>query len=348
MNLSGPNVAEVRKLVEHQLGKISDSVWEFAVEERMVSQFQEEQNLNWLIGKLRHLIALGSVEIAPGYIEVGRHQRRTKRIPSRQESISCYVAKEARENPAVQQFRETFLGGRILKIEEVEPWIVCESEKYPYRHSVIVRLPEGITPHCDEVERIYTLRPPLSEVTRFQRLEPITFLEYPRVGSVRAQLIPAGPDGPIGVLYLLSQSLAETYGWQKSQATGFVLTDLTPEIAAYKVSLDGHDFGGLARIRLVVDPFFTPAEVGQMYKRVRSQLWTSRMKGLSEKHTRLAIHVLHQPKLDPSCLQNWNQQYPNWAYRELKRFKKEALAAHRKLEAMVKGWRVNLRKLVEP
>jgi hypothetical protein len=333
--------------VEQRLGKISDAVWKFAVEERMVSQFQEEQDLDWLIQKIQDLIGLGGAEKAPGYIEVGRRQRRTQRIPSRQEAISCYVAMEARADPAVQQFRKAFLGGRTLQIEEVEPWIVRQSEEHPYRHAVIVRLPEGITPDYD-VEGRYTLSPPLPEISRFQRLAPVTFLEYPRAGRASVQRIPAGPDGPIGALYQLSQSLAETYGWQRAQATGFVLTDLTPEIPPAMVSFAGHDFGSLARIHIVVDPFFTPAEVAQMYKRIRSQFLTSNRKGLSEKHTCLAIHFLHQPKLDPSCLRSWNQQYPKWVYREMKRFKKEALAAHRRLEAMVRGWTVDPLKLFEP
>ncbi|MGD0778256.1 MAG: hypothetical protein ABSC05_36195 [Candidatus Solibacter sp.] len=344
MNLKRLNSAEVRKLVERRLGKISNEIWEFAVEERMVGQYQQEQNLDWLIQKIRKLIALGA-EKAHGYIECDRRQRRTQRIPSRQEAISSYVAMEARENTAVQQFRQTVLGGRILKIEEVEPWIVRQSEEHPYRHAVIVRLSAGITPDCDQ-DGSYTLSPPLPEISRFQGLAPVTFLEYPRAGSAWVQRIPAGPDGPLGALYKLSQSLAENYGWQRAQAIGFVLTDLTPEIPPYMVSFAGHDLGGLARIQIVVDPFFTPAEVAQMYKRIRSQFLTGKTKGLSEKHTRLAIQVLHQPKLDQSCLRNWNQQYPKWAYREMKRFKKEALAAHRRLEAMVRGWTVNPLKLV--
>ena len=247
----------------------------------------------------------------------------------------------------MQQFRKTFLADRVLKIEEVEPWIVGRSEEYPYRHAVIVRLPAGITPGYDQ-DGSYTLSPPLPEISRCQGLAPVTFLEYPRAGSAWVQRIPAGPDGPLGILYKLSQSLAETYGWQRAQATGFVLTDLTPEIPLYMVSFAGHDLGGLARVQIVVDPFFTPAEVAQMYKQNRSQFLSGKTKGLSQKHTRLAIHVLHQPKLDQSCLQNWNQQYPKWTYREMRRFKKEALAAHRRLEASVRRWTVNPLKIVGP
>jgi hypothetical protein len=61
--------------VERQLGKLSAAIWEFAVEERMVSQYQEEQNLEWLIQKIERLIASGA-EKAHGYIESGRRQRR--------------------------------------------------------------------------------------------------------------------------------------------------------------------------------------------------------------------------------------------------------------------------------
>lgn len=88
MNLRRPTPAEARKLVEQRLGKISDAVWKFAVDERMVAQFQEEQKLDWLTQKIQELVALGGTEKPTGYIEVGRRQRRTQRIPSRQEAIS--------------------------------------------------------------------------------------------------------------------------------------------------------------------------------------------------------------------------------------------------------------------
>lgn len=335
VNSTHPTVTAVRKQVERQCGKISDAVWQYAIEERMVGEFlQGESDLDWLVQKISRLREMEAGAQAHPYVELGRRHRRTKRIPSRAEAISCYVAAQAREDKQVQWFRKTFVGGRILRIEEVEPWILRQTDEYPYRHAVIVRLPAGITPQCDADGR-YTLTPPLREISQYEVLAPVTFLEYHRAGSAWVQRIPAGPDGPLGALRKLSQRLAEIYGWQRAQASTFVLTDLSPEIPGYMVSFQGHDLGVLARIQVVADPFHSPAEVAQIYKRIRTQVLTGKTKGLSEKHTRLALHVLGQPELDCRCLQTWNQQYPEWTYARMNRFRKEALNAQRRLEAMV-------------
>ncbi|MEN6533625.1 MAG: hypothetical protein ABFD89_08180 [Bryobacteraceae bacterium] len=334
-----------RKRVERRCGKISDSVWKYAVDERMVSEFlQGESSLDWLVRKISRLTKLESGSPAP-YIELSRRHRRTKRIPSRQEAISWYVAAQAREDGQVKWFRKAFLGGRVLRIEEVEPWILQQRNDYPYRHAVIVRLPAGVTPQPD-VNGRYTLTPPLREISQFEVLVPVTFLEYHRAGSVWVQRVPAGPDGPLGALYKLSHRLAEMYGWQKAQASGFVLTDLIPEIPTCMVSSVCHELGGLVRIQIVVDPFYTPAEVAQTYKRIRSKMLVGKTKGLSEKHTQLALHALRQPELDQPCLQSWNQQYPNWAYRRMNRFRKEAQNAQRRLETMVRRFIIRPHKII--
>jgi hypothetical protein len=341
---TGLSSVAVRRLVEGRIGKIRDAVWKFAVEERMVSQYMEELDLDWLVGKINILEGLAG-EQSHRCIDVSRRQRRTKRLPSRQEAFSCYVAKAARADLRVKQFRKAYFSGRLLTREELEPWISQQSKEHPYRHAVIVRLPAGTTPECHE-DGSYTLNPPLTEITCFEAVAPIRFLDYPRTGREWVQRIPVGPDGPLGELYKISESLAEAYGWQRAQATAFVLTDLAPEITPCTVSFAGRDFGGLARIQLVVDPYYTPAEVAQMYKPIRSRVWKGKAKGLSEKHTRLGIHVLHHPDFDHGCMQKWNEQYPNWAFSDMKRFKREASMAHSRLNARVRGWTTSPLKLV--
>jgi hypothetical protein len=318
----------IRKKVELQCGEISAKIWQYAQDQRMVSDvIHGEADCDWLVGQIQRLQALGS-PTPQRPIELNRRERRTKGIPSRQDAISYYVAEQARGDPRVKAYRQTFLEGKLLSIEQVEPWIQRQNEQHPYRHAVIVRLPAGTTPNLD-----LTLTPPLKTVTHFENLERVRFIEYVRFGRSGVQRLPAPRDGPIGALYDLANSLAGTYRWQKAQASGFVLTDLTPDIEDRAVFFEDHELGVLARIHMVVDPAYTPSEIAQIYKQQRAQVLRKRGKGLSEKHTQLAILVLHQPELDRNTLRNWNLQYPRWAYARIGLFRKEALRAHKRLEA---------------
>jgi hypothetical protein len=342
MNRSRLSPTAIRRSVELQCGKISDEVWQYAVDDRMVSEVANgESDLNWLIKKILGLQRINSSSPSGLFVELDRRQRRTKLTPSRIEAISRYVASQARENDRVKAYRRTFLGDRLLSIEEVEDWIRAQSARHPYQHRVIIKLPPGVSVEVMPQGGGYTLTPPLQKVRHCENLERKRFLHYVRSGDARVKRIPAPRDGPIGALYDLSESLAETYCWQQSQATAFVLTDLTPEIEDCAVSFEDREFGGLARIHVVVDPSYTPMEVAKMYKQVRSQIFKPRSKkGLSEKHTRLALLVMDQPELDVSCLRSWNARYPRWAYTKISRFRKEAARAYSRLEAAVIGRKI--------
>jgi hypothetical protein len=257
----------------------------------------------------------------------------------------CYVAAHAREQDDVQWFRRTFLDHRLLEIEEVEPWILRQHESNPVTRAVILRLPPGTTLAC-ELDGHHRIVPPLAEVGKVEGIAPLSLLDYPRAGSKSVQRIPVGPDSALGHLHKIARALAETYGWQQAQATGFVLTDLTPELPDALVNVQSSGLGGLGRIRIVVDPFFTPAEVARIYGRVRAQVLSGKTKGWSEKHARLAIYALEHPGLESSSRQSWNVEYPQWGYARLNRFRKEALASQNRLKSMIERRTISLSKSV--
>jgi hypothetical protein len=345
MNRQKPTRASLRTVVEGRLHrKISDSVWQYAIDDRMVSQFEQgDATVEWLAEKVAQLAELGSGQKAGGYVERSRRQRRSKRIPSRLEAISCYVAGRARARDDVQWFRRTFLDHGLLQIAEIEPWIIRQHESHPVTRAVILRLPAGTTLDWDRAGH-YRIVPPLAEVSKVEGIASLSLLDYPRAGSKWVQRIPVGPDGPLGHLHKVAGTLAESYGWQQAQATGFVLTDLTPEFPEALINVQSNRLGGLGRIGIVVDPFFTPAEVARIYGRIRSQVLSGKTKGLSEKHARLAIYALEHPSLDRSSLQSWNVEYPQWAYARLNRFKKEALASQNRLKSMIERRPISLSK----
>ena len=243
----------------------------------------------------------------------------------------------------MKSFRQTYLNDELLQIKDIEPWIKRQYKSNPFRQAVIVRLPAGTTLELG-LNGHPLIIPPLNDVSQVEGIAPPIFLDYPVPGSEWVQRIPVGPDGPLGRLCKLAETLASTCGWQPAQATAFVLTDLTPEIQDFMVTLQIKSVGVLGRLQLVVDPFFTPAEVAQRYGRIRAQILSGKTKSLSEKHTRLAIHALKHTSLDRSSFQSWNTQYPKWAYARPNRFKKEAQTSQRRIESMISRWRISLGK----
>lgn len=343
--------ARLRSLVERSLKtQIPEPYWQYAIEKCMVSEVEQDiskgatiaEKVDWLAGEVAKLLAL--TDNKPGsYIELRRRQRRGKRLPSRQEAIACYVAMRARGKDDVQSFRRTYLNDGLLQIKDIEPWIKRQHKSNPLRHAVIVRLPVGTALEFG-LNGHPVITPPLTDVSQVEGIAPPTFLDYPGPGNEWVQHIPVGPDGTLGRLCKLAETLASTCGWQPAQATAFVLTNLTPEIQDFMVTLQIKSVGALGRIQLVVDPFFTPAEVAQRYGRIRAQMLSGRTKSSSEKHTRLAIHALEHASLDRSSFESWNTQYPKWAYTRLNRFKKEALTSQNRFESMISRGRISLGK----
>ena len=234
----------------------------------------------------------------------------------------------------MQRFRRTYLSDGLLQIEDIEPWIQRQDKSNPFPGAVIVRLPAGTTLEAG-LDGHPLIAPPLTDVSQVEGIAPPALLEYPVPGSAWVQSIPVGSDGPLGRLRKLAETLADTCGWQR---------DLTPEIQDFMVTLQIKSVGVLGRLQLVVDPFFTPAEVAQRYGRIRAQILSGKTKSLSEKHTRLAIHALKHASLDRSSFQSWNTQYPKWAYARPNRFKKEAQTSQRRIESMISRWRISLGK----
>jgi hypothetical protein len=85
--------------------------------------------------------------------------------------------------------------------------------------------------------------------------------------------IPVALGGTLGQLRLLSEELADSYGWQKAQAVLFVLTDATPIVEVLGVGSHGHTPPALSRLVLRVDPFVPASELSRRYTAARRRLF---------------------------------------------------------------------------
>ena len=136
-------------------------------------------------------------------------------------------------------FRETALGGRLLQAAQIEPWIQQQArDDGPATHWVRVPLSRGNRLTADATG--FSITPALS-ISGSER--PIGFalesLDYGVPDDNWTRCIPVALGGTLGQLRLLSEELADSYGWQKAQAVLFVLTDATPIVEVLGVGAMG-------------------------------------------------------------------------------------------------------------
>jgi Sulfotransferase family len=213
----------------------------------------------------------------------------------RQEVLSFLIAKEAANEPDVAAFREHCLGNQLLTLGEVATWIGKQD------------MEDGEGPRADILEYLGTDPWPLRHRTT--------------------------KGGVLDSLRSLSSGLARMYGWQRFQASTFVLTGVPPLIAAIRSRVvGGIPLSSTTRIVLDVDPAATPDDVVQQYRRVRGRLTDARLQPVSEKDLKLAEFVAVRSTMDRRELIGlWNDQYPGWTYHDPDAFHHDAVLARRRI-----------------
>lgn len=117
----------------------------------------------------------------------------------------------------------------------------------------------------------------------------------------------------------LAERLADQYHWQPAAAAAFVLADVQPNVATFRVTiLPDHHLPTLSRVVIEVDPYRTPDEVAEAYHQVRDRLTRSRPRMMSEKHLGLGAFAAMRPPREPLATQMaaWNATVPDpkWRY----------------------------------
>jgi hypothetical protein len=209
------------------------------------------------------------------------------------------VANEAATEPTVVAFREDQLANRLLRLDEVRDWVTTQDAK-------------------DAAEA--------DERRRGDTLEYLGVDPWPL-----RQLTVEG--GELDALRSVSSTLAGVYGWQRCQASTFVLTGLPPMIDAIRSqTVGGIPWSSTTRIVLEIDPAVTAADVMKHYSHVRDHLAPSGFRAIEERHLRLAEFVAEHPDLDQDQMMRvWNDRFPSWPYHDEGAFYRDAVRARRSI-----------------
>ncbi|MBA2275022.1 MAG: sulfotransferase [Actinobacteria bacterium] len=211
----------------------------------------------------------------------------------RKEMFSFLLAHEAAKDPEVTSFRGDILGDRLLSLDHSPAWIAEQAQK-------------------DGAGR------------------PDQTLEY-LGGSASPLRQPTNEGGVLERLGLLSSKLAEMYGWDRSQASTFVLTGLSPIASNIRTTtVGGVPLSSTSRIVLEVNPAVTPRQLSKHYKRARARVTQGKSDDTTNKQRKLAVFVAERTDGDWSeLMKSWNEEFPKWCYQDAKSFQREAVSSRR-------------------
>lgn len=215
----------------------------------------------------------------------------------RHQVVSFLRAREAADDPRVVAFRANYMGNRLLSLDQLEEWVANQAgnENGSKQSSIL----EYLGTH----------------------------------GQLLRQRTTVG--GRLEELRSLSLELVERWGWEPHQASTFVLTDLAPLSEPIRARIaGGWPNSATTRLVLEVDPAVGPRAVMKRYKAFRRQLVLGRVRNVEDKRLRLVVFVANRPGESWEELMGvWNGVHPEWAYRTLAEFKRDAqLTRYRLLE----------------
>ncbi len=125
-----------------------------------------------------------------------------------------------------------------------------------------------------------------------------------------------GFDGPLFDLKRVCRWLEENYGWQEVDAVAYVLAGIVPPPVGALYSLQ-RTADGRVLVTLEIDSAMGAERVARLYRDITRQIKTKqRHRPLSPKIGALVTFVLGMPDGTwRSKMQEWNRQYPDWAYK---------------------------------
>ncbi len=270
-----------------------------------------------------------------------KHRARTR---LRDKVVSALLASEADKHPAVVEFRQRVLQGRLLNVEEMDAWMVRQrnADGPPTQWLTQVPVPEGYDVIEKGRDQGYITKPPLQISERNPaRGTALEWIAYGAEGLLSRGLLSSpqlaiSANGVLDSLRGLSVELHEMFGWSVREATDYVLTGEIPQVRPVRVigPEDGY-ITGRVRIALEIDLTLTPRQVSEYYRGIRkSLLGGHRVRTLSEKHLRLAEFIGQRQAGEKwsARLEAWNQEYPpEWKYEDTQQFRRDCKVAGKRL-----------------
>ena len=258
-------------------------------------------------------------------------ERRSSLTASRRIAVSLLLAREASRDEVVQAFRDSILGGRLIKFGTLERWIQEHWESDgPSTTWIEVPLSQKWKLEAGTV----TVKPPIRIGNSFpiEGKIMVRTLKYATSDSDTQIVKPVAKGGILDQLRFASEHCARLYGWQEGQATIFILTGRMPLIIRCRTTTRIRSIQATARITLEIDPSLSPKEVGDAYQAARKKI-QGRRRELSAKHITLGQFIAESPDGETLAarMKRWNRKYRMWRYKQVTNFGRDMKAVERRL-----------------
>jgi hypothetical protein len=251
------------------------------------------------------------------------------------EVLSALAAKDAEQNPKLLRFRSEVLDNQLVDVSDVANWL--------HRQAALDGAPttwiEAPVAPGDEIHQVektstWALVPASRVVWGIVKIGPHDLSCLDGEG-LRVTVLTAR-DGKLEWLKDLAAHLSAYYGWGPEDAARFILCGVPPQITLLTIAreFNGRSEFGRAGFHIKIDALVSPKKLAEAYRREREQaIPKRRIRPLSQKHLML-VHFANQqpPKLKiREQLKVWNEQFPQWSYRQESNFYRDRTKARKRL-----------------
>lgn len=320
-----------RRLVEKELGKIPNLVWDRIVEAEHVNTansdtFDEEyERLEYLteiveeeLDYYHRIVATGPrlPQQSPKKPPRELPQKEVAPAVNQTEALSKIITVLAGREKPVQDFRSKFLNGKLLPPDEALPWIRTTAATEAPDQEVCISFSAGMDIKPDHGSLT-------SECVRAAvsgRIRSVKY-NYPTLvclapSGKSAETIPIASRGVLATLKKLAAEYAAF--WPEAAAVRFILTGQNYPVRRAVVTY-GSDKPAMPWVSMRLHPCASGDEARAIYLAARKRLegWPGATdpKGIAEKHQALAVFAVEQPGSWSRLLRMWNKSYPpEWVY----------------------------------
>jgi len=330
-----------REGLRQLVGEIDEDGWAYLVKKCVVEAVTSgDEDLNWLAQEYRELLAIRGGTISPSKpapkmleptgLRSGRTPERRFGTQLRLETLSRLVAREVAQDSGVVTFRQQILQGQLIDPHQVEEWVRQRSAADGQATFVLAAVPVPRTSKVTWTGEGYAIEPAIPVALAHEGTN--LYLSYGLPGDQSLRLWTVTLGGTLDRLRVLSNRLANWYGWESGQSTLFVLTGWVPSLQEAEASLRYRRLPSLTRLELKVDPTLTPQEVAEIYRRARANTMGRRYRRLSKKHYTLATFADDaEDKSIEQQMRAWNEAYPEWGYTQPSNFSRDRAQARRRV-----------------
>jgi hypothetical protein len=275
---------------------------------------------------------------------------------ARAEALSASIARRVATQPSVRRFRNRVLGSTLLSHEQAVEFLKSPAPCW----LSLNKFEELGIPIIDH--RSFIVKEREDKQGRSHFIEGILHIEWAggsyegpfrhEVNAAKAPVarkrlwfldqnnhlrkVVAWRESVFGELAGFSETFAQQYEWQESQATLFMLTGITPWIPPIisqiipKLVIGNGDENSMdmerGLIRLLVDATVSPESVARTYRKAQHELLGKRTHSLSLRHCALVKFIAEKDNFDKKTwdekMRMWNRETPEpeWRYPHVRHF----------------------------